>query len=847
MGDRLSAAVRRLREQAGLTQEELAERSGVSVRTLCRLETDSCERPRLVSLRRVAGALDLEPHEFDGLMALALGTGAQHQYHRAASVVVPRQLPAAPRGFTGRARELAALTRWARDASGSAPTVVITAIGGAGGIGKTWLALHWAHQHVDRFPDGQLYVDLRGFSPEATPLPPAAAVRGFLDALGVAPAAVPAGIDAQVSLYRSLTAAQRMLVMLDNAADAVQVAPLLPGGATCTVVITSRVPLTGLDASHGLNLLALDVLPDTDAHALLVSRLGTERLAAEPDASRRVLACCGGLPLALGVVAARARTRGLTLTALAAELADATTRLSALDCGAGSVGIASVLSWSYARLTSVQAEVFGLLGLAPGPDIGLPAAAALAGLSPARAREILDALEQVCLLRQDTPGRYRMHDLVRLYAADTARTSMDHRRRETALHRIGEFYLRTAHHAAAMLACDQHRADPVADTSLAAVTGYAQAQSWLETERLNLLALARATTGPRSNVWVGALATALWHFLDIRAYYDDAWDLHTLALSAARDTSDHDGEARALIGLGLSRWRRGDYPQAARHFEQACSAAKMSGNRATTSYALHNLASARGRVGRYRDALAHFHDGLVLARLCDDQALQGQHLCGLAMVHWLLGRHSTTLNLATTAHELGRRSGNRYVERHALIPLGLAHWRLGQPQLMLDCFHQGVEQARASGDRWVECNCLNGVGLAHLQRADEQRAAEYFRQALRIAQDIGSCSLQAESLNNLGQIARLTGNLRDALGCHRDALTLSRQSGEPAEQAHAHHQLGLVHHALGQPEQARESWCAALTIYVELDVPEAAMMRALLRNQSGIPPVSSRVDGDHSG
>ncbi|MFE0024342.1 ATP-binding protein [Amycolatopsis sp. NPDC059021] len=832
MGDRLSAAVRRLREQAGLTQEELAERSGVSVRTLCRLETDSGERPRLVSLRRVADALNLEPREFDELMSLALGTGAEHQYHRSASSVVPRQLPAAPRGFTGRAQELAALTRWARDTSGPAPTVVITAIGGAGGIGKTWLALHWAHQHVDRFPDGQLYVDLRGFSPEATPLPPAAVIRGFLDALGVSPASLPAGLDAQVGLYRSLTAAKRMLVMLDNAADAAQVAPLLPGGAACTVMITSRAPLTGLDASQGLNFLPLDVLPDTDAHALLVSRLGTERLAAEPDASRRVLACCGGLPLALGVVAARARTRGLTLTVLAAELADATTRLSALECGAGSVGIASVLSWSYARLTPTQAEVFGLLGLAPGPDIGLPAAAALTGLPLARAREILDALEQVCLLRQDAPGRYRMHDLVRLYAVETARTSMDQRRRDAALHRIGEFYVRTAHHAAAVLACDQHRADPAADPSFVTVAGYAQALAWLETERVNLLALARTTTGSRSNAWVGALATALWHFLDIRAYYDDAWDLHTLALSTARDAGDHEGEARALIGLGLSRWRRGDYLQAARHFERACSAAKMSGDGGTTSYALHNLGSARGRVGRYRDALEHFHHGLILAGLCEDQALQGQHLCGLAMIHWSLGRHHTALELATTAHELGQCSGNRYVERHALIPLGLAHWRLGQTELMLECFQQGVEQARASGDRWVEVNCLNGLGMAHLEQAAGQRAAEYFRQALTIAQDIGSCSLQAESLNNLGQIARLTGNLRDALDYHRDALTLSRQAGQPAEQAHAHHHLGLAHHALGDPRQARESWRAALAIYIELDVPEAATMRALLSDVS---------------
>ena len=289
---------------------------------------------------------------------------------------VPRQLPAAPHTFTGRARELAYLDQVLEEQAQAGGALVVSVIGGMGGIGKTWLALHWAHRHLGRFPDGQLYVNLRGFDPAGQPLTAAAVVRGFLESLGVPPAVVPVEADAQQALYRSLAAGKRMLIVLDNARDTAQVAPLLPGGADCTVVITSRRQLTGMIAAHGARSLTLDVLSEPEARQLLARQLGPARLAAGPEAAATLLACCAGLPLALSIVAARAAIHPhLPLAALAAELSDSAGRLDALDAGEPQADLRAVLSWSSLRPVPGAARAFALLGIAPGPDIAQAAAA----------------------------------------------------------------------------------------------------------------------------------------------------------------------------------------------------------------------------------------------------------------------------------------------------------------------------------------------------------------------------------------------------------------------------------------------------------------------------------------
>jgi DNA-binding SARP family transcriptional activator len=337
---------------------------------------------------------------------------------------VPRQLPAAIAAFAGRESELTALAR-ILDSAGrqAAGTVVISAIGGTAGVGKTSLAIHWAHQVADLFGDGQLYMNLRGYGPAGSPATPAEAIRAFLAALGMPPERIPPDLDAQAGLYRSMLADRRMLIVLDNARDEQQVRPLLPAGQGCLVIVTSRHQLVGLAANDGASLLTLDVLSRGEATQMLTARLGAPRAAAEPEAVGEIVGLCVRLPLALAVAAARAEAQPrLSLAALAGELRDAHSRLDALDAGDPATSVRAVFSWSTEQLSPAAARMFRLLGVHPGPDVTASAAASLAGLELPKARALLRELSRVHLLAEPTPGRYTCHDLLRAYAIDQAHT-----------------------------------------------------------------------------------------------------------------------------------------------------------------------------------------------------------------------------------------------------------------------------------------------------------------------------------------------------------------------------------------------------------------------------------------
>jgi DNA-binding SARP family transcriptional activator len=332
---------------------------------------------------------------------------------------VPRQLAAARRGFTGRAAELRALCGLLERDPGESSDVVIAALTGMAGIGKTALALHWAHRVADRFPDGQLFVNLRGSSASGAPATPTEAVCGFLAALGVPPARIPADTDWQAALYRTLLVGRRMLIVLDNAENAEQVRPLLPGSPGSLVLVTSRNRLTGLAAADGAHMISLGVLTGPESRDLLAMNLGAERALAEPAAVSELIALCGRLPLALRDVAAVAVARtGLPLGSLAAEMRDARSRLDVLETGESATSVRVVFSWSRAKLGEQAAQLFGLLGMHPGPDITVSTAASLAAMSLGQAYLALTELCDEHLLTEYSPGRYSCHDLVRAYAAD---------------------------------------------------------------------------------------------------------------------------------------------------------------------------------------------------------------------------------------------------------------------------------------------------------------------------------------------------------------------------------------------------------------------------------------------
>ncbi|WP_345629401.1 AfsR/SARP family transcriptional regulator [Rugosimonospora acidiphila] len=659
--------------------------------------------------------------------------------HPRATAALPRQLPAATRLFTGRVDELVALTRALVDGDDRSAPMVVTAIGGAG---KTWLALRWAHQHLDRFPDGQLFVNLRGFDPSGQPTAPATAVRGFLDALGVPPAAVPVELDAQVGLYRSLLATRRMLVVLDNARDASQVVPLLPGSATCTVIVTSRDRLTGLITGHGAVPLGLDVLNEADSRELLGRRLGEERMTGEPDAVTALIGGCAGLPLALGVAASRAALAPhLPLASIAAELRDASTRLGALDEGDPQASLRAVLSWSYAALTPTQAHVFGLLGSAAGPDIGLPAAAALTGLPATEVAATLRALERQSLVQQSAPDRWRMHDLIRLYAAERAGSDQPGQQ-DAALRRLVDFYLHSAYAADRLL--DPSRPPPplpLADPAPGAVPhrlpDRAAALDWLDREHPCVRAAQRLALqqGRQAARW--QLAWSLNTFYGWRGHLHDLVDVWRCGLAAGQRLGDPEVQALAHRYLGRACVLVGRLTEAAEHLDRSLALARRSDDLPGQARAHWTLAWAWERRGDDERALEHATRALHLYRACGDPVGEGGALNVVGWYAARLGRYGPARVHLESALTLSRRDGNRGGEADTLDSLGLVAHHTGQHAQAERYYQQALAVYRDLGNAYEEADTLERLGDTRSDAGEADRARHAWRQALRLYQ--GQC------------------------------------------------------------------------------------------------------------
>ncbi|MFC0430878.1 BTAD domain-containing putative transcriptional regulator [Kutzneria buriramensis] len=653
---------------------------------------------------------------------------------------VPHQLPAPPRCFTGRTSELAALTQALDAGSEAGATVVISAIGGAGGIGKTGLALHWAHQHLDRFPDGQLYVNLRGFDPTGEPMPTEAAVRGLLDALGVDSGAMPVDLDAQAALYRSLVAGKRMLILLDNAVDAAQVASLLPGSPTCTVVVTSRNQLTGLISTHGARPLPLDVLDEPTARDLLAYRLGADRLAGEPEATAELLACCAGLPLALSILAGRAQTHpDFPLAVLASELRDASTRLGALDEDVPSASLPAVLSWSYRTLTTEQARVFGLLGIAPGPDISLPSAASLTTLSPNQARAALRALERVSLIQQQVPGRYRMHDLVRLYAAGQAHHDQPEDVREAALRRVLDFYIHTAHTADRLL--DPHRPGirldpPAPGTHPHPLPDAPAAMAWFATEHANLLAAQETAI---THAWHGAVWQLAWTLTSFhlrRGRLHDQYAVCRAAVDAAEHLCDPATRSLAHRRLGVAYAELGQHEEAVGHLHQALALAEHHPDSTEQAHTHHLLAVVWERRGDDRRALDHATRALDLFRALNNPVWEARALNGVGWFAACLGHYDTArahCQAALALHHHDDPEG----EALTLNSLGYTDHHTGHHRQAIDRYQHALDLFRSLGDTYEAADTLDGLGHPHAALGQHEQARTVWREALELYRQQG--------------------------------------------------------------------------------------------------------------
>ncbi|MFI0464477.1 ATP-binding protein [Saccharopolyspora sp. 5N102] len=652
------------------------------------------------------------------------------------SRVVPRQLPATVRYFINRAVEQDALTTLLKGA-GSDHTVLVSTIDGLAGVGKSTLVVQWAHQVREQFADGELYVNLRGFDPAAEPMAPAEALAGFLTALGMAPEAVPVTEDARAAQFRTLSHGRRMLLVLDNARDAEQVLPLLPGSSGCLVVVTSRQRLDGLVAHHGAQRLSLATFTRDEGRQLLARFLGTERLANEPEAVASLLEHCAGLPLALTLVAVQAAAEpDVPLDDLAADLRDERDRLDALDVG-GRTGIRAVFSWSYRSLSPQAARMFRLLGLPNSPDISSGAAAALAGVDQPRVRRMLAELSRAHLLTRRAGDRYVFHDLLRAYARERAHTDDSEQERTTALQRLLDHYLYTTYAANQRLAPTRLLPDlDYTDKQLG--RGFAtneEALAWWDAEHNSVLATIRQAVTLRlpRGPWLAHVATYLFK---LRGLIDELKASSTDGLNGAKENADRPAQARTLMDLGTAHHFRGELDAAVRYHQSAVELFAELGEHHWEALMHVILGETFLGLERYVDAAASARAALRMQDNSDAQVIIDPGAADAVLGHALACLDDFTAAFAHLHRSL-ETSSDQFLQGYTLGYLGSAYLRAGDIDNAVRTYRRAVEHCRAIGHRLGEMTSLNELGEALHATGDVEGAREAWQAALVVLDELG--------------------------------------------------------------------------------------------------------------
>lgn len=650
---------------------------------------------------------------------------------------VPRQLPAAARHFAGRAGPLATLDALLNE-DAHITTVVISVIGGTAGVGKTTLAVYWAHRVADRFPDGQLYVDLRGFGPSGPAVDPGEVVRQFLDALGVPAGQIPADPEAQVGLYRSVLAGRRMLILLDNARDSGQVRKLLPGTPGCLVLVTSRAPLISLVATADAHPIALDLLNRDEAEDLLTQRLGRERVAAEPQAVTDLIDRCARLPLALAVVAANAATHRVPLGELAAQLRDRDRWLEVFELGDPATDIDAVFAWSYRALTPAAARLFRLLSRHPGPDFTAPALASMTALSLPEVRLLLAELVRANLLTRATPGRYTCHDLLLGYAGRLSATG-DAGADEAATGRLLDHYLHSASAADRLLQPERDPLMLVAPQPGTVPERFLDrdgALQWLTAEHPVLLAMVNqaAECGYNQHVW--QMAWMLTGFLQRNRRWSEQMAVATAAVAAVQLLADPHAAAVAHRILARAYIETGRYEDADAHLGLALEAAIRGGDCAGQAHAHHHRAYLCERQGRYLAALDETRQALELYSGAGHRYGQAAALNAIGWYHAQLGDYTAALPACEQALTLLRDLDNRSGQAATWDSLGYAHYRLGNQAHALRCYRQALDLYRELGELYQEACILIRLADTHQVAGSPSAARIAQRKALTILTEL---------------------------------------------------------------------------------------------------------------
>ncbi|GAA3822162.1 transcriptional regulator AfsR [Streptomyces chiangmaiensis] len=697
--------------------------------------------------------------------------------------VRPAQLPATVPDFTGRASFVAELGEVLASAEGR--VMAVSALAGIGGVGKTTLAVHVAHQARSAFPDGQLYVDLQGAGPRAAE--PETVLGSFLRALGTADSAIPDSLDERAALYRSVLDGRRVLVLLDNAKDAAQVRPLLPGTEGCAALVTSRVRMVDLAGAH---LVDLDVMSPDEALSLFTKIVGGERVAAEREAALDVVAACGFLPLAIRIAASRlAARRTWTVSVLAAKLVDKRRRLDELQ--AGDLAVKATFELGYGQLEPAQARAFRLLGLADGPDISLAAAAAVLDLPVDETEDLLESLVDTSLLESAAPGRYRYHDLVRLYARACAeRDEHPPSERDAAMSRLLDFYLATAAEGYAIERPGDRLVDHLEQTRTAGLTfeNRRAAQDWLYSEAVSLLACVRQSS---DNARLRRAVDLLWAAVDLAESGANAKE-YEAAATALRDTaraaSDSRAEGRAVLVLANARHWSGYFDQADQEARQALRLSEAAGDPLPCCWAANILGAFAFYQSRYAEAEEHLGRAIKDFRACGDLSGTAAALCNLSRLHLATDRADSAVSLA-------RQGTGMYVELGHTLKAANGHYALGM--------------------------ALSSNG----QLSD---ASGHLRDALQVFRTSRQRLWEGMTLFRLAEVDLLAQRPAQAAANAEMALSMLRGIGGEWRRGNVLTVLGKSLNGIGQTGRAQVCWREALDIYERLHSPEAAEVQALL-------------------
>ena len=868
--------LRTLRAEARLTQEELAEASGVRPRTLSDLERGVATTPQRETIRRLADALHLTGPARAQFEAVARGREVPAAARAGGPAAATRTLPRDVASFTGRNQELQELAGVAAGAVSSGGVVSIHAIGGMAGVGKTAFAVHAAHRLAGRFPGGQIFLPLHGHTPGQRPVDPADALASLLLAAGVPAAQIPPGLEARMALWRDRLAERQLLLVLDDAASSEQVRPLLPGAGGSLVLVTSRRHLSALDDATAVS---LDTLPPGQAAALLVRLAGRAGLSPADPAAGEISRLCGFLPLAIGMVARQLHHHpAWTAAGRAAELASARDRLELM--ATENLSVAAAFNLSYADLTADQQRLFRRLGLHPGAEIDGYAAAALDDTDLRAARHGLEALYDQYLIAEPAAGRYRPHDLIREHARALAGRLDPDRDRDQAIARLLDYYQYTATVADALIA--RQTRPGLAPTggaipaAVPALAGREQALAWARAERASLLACLDHATGTGQHARVIALTAGLAGLLRRDGPWAEAITRHTAAAQAGRHLGDRLGEANALHDLGDVRRLMGDYPAAARAQEQALDIYRDLGDRLGQANALRVLgtvwlatddfpAATRAleqALGIYRDLSDRLGQATALSNLgtvrlaTDDfpaatraleQALgiyrdlgdrhgQATALSNLGTVRLATGDYPAAAQVLEQALGIYRDLGDRHGQATALSDLGAVRRLTGDYPAATQAQEQALDIYRDLGSRLGQANALHYLGDVRRMTGDYPAATQALEEALDIYRDIGNRQGEAEALNERGTLYRVSGDLAQAEECHRQALELARVIISSWHEAHALAGLGRCAMANGHATQAGVLLPQALEIFQRIGAAEAPDLLAELEALTGPPP-----------